>query len=316
MQLCFQIGKVRQEYLLSPFEKMDLKMGLKLELCVEIDPSQFVILVGPQFVTTVLKELGVYDCCKPPVSSFSGIVEQGINLLLESEQFQNDSERSKYEMLYRNAYELDPMFALRKVAAGLKKSGLYADWLKRTFELRLEAEDVKMLHTSPSLQRLLELQRRGALLVYTHCDDVLDRAANVQSIPLENVEGVESWSKGEAPGILRVHGVYWEPGSVKLDCDFYENVAHPLRSSVEMVQKILDAKHKIAIGFDAPSTDPLQSKFLETFVSKSYKQHTFFMSECPSQESFYLSIPSNLAVNTAITTVTENSLSLCKFCYK
>ena len=292
---------------------MDLKMGLKLELCVEIDPSQFVILVGPQFATTVLKELGVYECCKPPVFSFSGIVEQGINLLLESEQFQNDSERSKFEMLYRNAYELDPMFALRKVAAGLKKLGLYADWLKRTFELRLEAEDRKTLQNSPSLQRLLELQRRGALLVYTHCDDVLDRAANVQSIPLENNESVERWSNGEAPGILRVHGVYWEPGSVKLDCDFYESAAHPLRSSVEMVQKILDAKHKIAIGFDAPSNDPLQSKFLETFVSKSPKQHMFFMSECPVQEPPYLSIPTNVAANTAITMVTENSLSLCKF---
>jgi len=176
-------------------------MELKAEPYVEIDPSKFMILLGPQFTSTVLKELGVRESCgKTPVLSFSGIVERGISLLLETEQFQSDSERSKYEMLYRNAYELDPLFAVRKLAASLKKSGHYATWLKRVFEVPLEAENGRSLQRSPSLQRLLELQRRGALLVYTHCDNVLDRAVDLQSILLEDAENTGRWCRGETPG--------------------------------------------------------------------------------------------------------------------
>ena len=285
-------------------------MELKTE--VEIDPSKFVIVLGPQFASTVLKELGVHDSCsKTPVLSFGGIVEQGISLLLETEKFQSDSERNKYEMLYRNAYELDPLFALRKLAASLKKSGHYAGWLKRMFELRLETENG---HCSPSLQRLHELQRRGALLVYTHCDDVLDRAANMQSILLEDADNAGRWSRGETPGVLRVHGVYWEPGTVKLDCEFYENVAHPLRPSAEMLKKIFAVKHKILIGFNAPADDPLQSKFLENFVDESPKQHVFFMSECPVPPTSYLPLSSDLVVSSAVSMVADSSLSVCKSC--
>lgn len=290
-------------------------MELKAEPCVEIDPSKFMILLGPQFTSTVLKELGVRESSgKTPVLSFSGIVERGISLLLETEQFQSDSERSKYEMLYRNAYELDPLFAVRKLAASLKKSGHYATWLKRVFEVPLEAENGRSLQRSPSLQRLLELQRRGALLVYTHCDNVLDRAADLQSILLEDAENTGRWCRGETPGILRVHGVYWEPGSVKLDCEFYENVAHPLRPSAEMLKKVFEVKHKIVIGFNAPSDDPLQSKFLENFVDDNPKQHVFFMSECPAPPASYLPVSTNHVVSSAVAMVADSSLSVCKSC--
>ena len=297
----------------SVYRRTSQSVG-KMEPCIEIDPSKYVIVVGPQFTVSVMKELSASesaDECNSgaPILAFSGIVEEGIKLLLETEQFQNESERVKFETLYRNAYELEPLFALRKIAASLKKTGRYSEWLNRVFEWKpLSNTHVQSSH---SLQHLLQLQRNGALLVYTHCDDILDRAANMQPVLLENADDAAKWSRGELPGFLHLYGVFRDPGTVKLDCDFYGNVTHPVHHTVKTLKDLFQARHSIVLGFNSPSDDPLQSKFLETFVENEGQQHTFVVDHAASSFGLPLTLSSTVLQN-KISITTESSWSLCK----
>lgn len=293
---------------------------MMLRPCVEIDPTKFVIVVGPQFTISVLKELGsctssAYNSSEP-VFAFGSIVDEGLNLLLQTESFRSESDKAKFETLYRNAYELDPLFALRKVAASLKKNGRYEEWLNRLFSFD---SSHSALQNSTNVQHLLELQRHGALLVYTHCDDILDRAVNQQPVLLENTDLTAKWCKGEVPGFLHIHGVYSKPGTVKLDCDLYETAHQPLAD----LKGLFREKHAIVIGFDAPASDPLQSKFLENFVDDSSNQHAFFVSlgelslaatPClPLDLSLTSTSPDGVVLSNTVATVTESSWSVCKY---
>ena len=289
-------------------------MEVRMEPSIEIEPSKFVIVVGPRFTANVLSELTTSRSpgCdhKAPVFAYKDIVDEGITLLLQTETFQNDGEKTKYETLYRNAYELDPAFALRKVAVNLKKAERYQEWLNRLFGWRVEHS----LRASPSLQHLLDLQRNGALLVYTHYDDLLDQAAELQPVLLKDAE---RWSAGECPGFLHVHGVLSEPGTVKLDCDFYETIStHPSHQATAGVLKaVFQKRHAVVVGFDACVEDPLQSQFMETFLDEKDTRHAFVLDQAtpPSGLPLVLSSASfSVPLASAVAVVGESSQSLCK----
>ena len=284
-----------------------------MEPCIELDPSKFVIVVGPRFTATVLSELtasrGPGCDHKGPVLAYKDIVNDGITLLLETETFQNDGEKSKYETLYRNAYELDPIFALRKVAVNLKKFDRYQEWLNRLFGWRVEHS----LQASSSLQHLLELQRNGALLIYTHCDDLLAQTAELQPVLLKDAE---KWSARECPGFLHVHGVLSEPGTVNLDLDLYETIAHPSHQAAAGVLKaVFQKRHAVVVGFDASAEDPLQSKFMETFLDEKDHRHTFVLDQATPPFGLPLTLSSSsfsVPLASAISVTAESSWSLCK----
>ena len=304
---CLVCGGITEVGVIEP------KRLMTMEPCIEIEPKKYVILVGPQFTSLVLKELATCDSDGrtdyTPIFAYSRTVEIGIALLLEAENFQSESARSKYEMLYRNAYELDPILALRKVSATLRKCGRYDEWLNRLYDRELPSQRI-----SPSLQHLLDLQRNGALLVYTHCDEILSRAANLQPVLLENADLAGKWTSGNVPGFLHINGVHTQPDTVKLDCDFYENTAHPLRqSATHLLRRIFGERHALIIGFDAPSDEPLQAKFLEVFVGKNNHQHTFLLSE--ASIPYCLSVvpsPHGGAANRNVSATADNSWALCK----
>ena len=319
-----------------------------IEPCLEIDPSKFVFVIGPSFTKTVLQELNSYATStdtisdsgdtaattttpvatankqqQSPTFELSNIVTQGVGVLLETEDFQNEEEKLKCEFRYKNAYELDPLFAYRKVAANLQKSGKYADWLKRSFEVHVEPT-----HTSPSLLHLLQLQKKGALLLYVHCDDVLSKVSKTSPILLEDTEGLELWFKGERDGFLHVHGVYWQPYTVKLDCEIYDNQAHQLKPATERLKHVFDERQCIMIGLDQHSDEPLLSKFLEkyiTFARKGSNQQSFHFAPCNTASNLLPCLPISVnydgdqmcnrhtPVNSrSISTLTESSVSLCK----
>ena len=203
------------------------------DLCLEVEPKACAIVVGPLFLPSVLGgEAGA------PMWALRSIVEEGIGVMVEGgpgSAFVSDSERDKFRRLHQNAYELDPFFALRKVGDSLKKHGRYGEWLERAFSCK------KPVGMTPCLQRLLELQRNGALLVYSHCDDALDRAAALQPILPEDSTAVEGWVSGDRPGFLHLTGVYSQPDSVHLGLDRYENASNP---SAQAIRKHFSSRYR------------------------------------------------------------------------
>lgn len=286
-----------------------------MEPCIEIDPGKFVVVVGPRFTASLIGELAADGATAsgPPIFAFKDIVNEGINLLLQADSFPSASERAKREMLYKNAYELDPTFALRKVADSLKKLGRYPEWLDHLFKRDFAVPAAN--HTLPSLMRLLDLQRKGALLVYVHCDDVLDSMAGLQPVLPEKEGHAAKWRAGEMGGFLHVHGVYSEPDTVKLD---YEACGD---ACGELLRLSFEERHVVALGFDEHSEDPLLSRFWEKHVaSRPAGRQTFFLSSRALNAAaplpgdyFHLSLPRcAVALGDILCDTAETSWALCK----
>ena len=234
-----------------------------MDVSLEIQPDQYAIVIGPKFAAKVAKELSADDTTLPAFE-FKDIVDRGVAYLLEKESFSNSSEKAKFEARYTNAYELDPVFVIRKVMTGLQIAGCYEDWLAELFACNLPAKE-----SLKSLQRLLALQKRGALLVYVHCDDIIARATGLESVVLQNETQMERWAKGECSGILQPHGVYSDPTSVQLDCQLYDSHTHPLNASLEKLQQLLSRRNIVLLGddWDQLSKDPLLGKFYKRFIN-------------------------------------------------
>ena len=108
---------------------------------VEIDPSRFVLALGPSFTAALLHQMlngdGNITTTSPPAAKLpafdvKGLVQVGVDILLESRPFQSDAERSEHEQLYRQALEVDPLLQL---STSLQQCGRYAEWLERCFKL-------------------------------------------------------------------------------------------------------------------------------------------------------------------------------------
>ena len=323
----------------------------KFDVCLEIDPGSFVLVIGPNFTTSVIRELSEsYNqardggpgrhgdagaaaiSARTPTFALNQIIDAGIRVLLDSEEYSGEAERSKCELLYRNAYELDPQFALKKVSMGLHKSGRYAEWLRRLFEIEMESQ--LLASHSASLHRVVELQNKGARLIYVHCDDVLSRASHTSPILLEDPEGLDQWLKGEKRGFLHVHGVYWEPDTVKLDGQFYENFSHYQRPATERLKLLFQERHSIMIGCESQPSDPLLNQFIKEYILNEQQHprqhqphpHTFHLplTSIPSNQMSGLPIDYTFSsgectssscsrqVHSLLCTTTESTVSLCK----
>ena len=290
-----------------------------MEPCIEIDPSKFVVVVGPRFTSSLISEFVVDDATSrgPPIFAFKEIVNRGIELLLQAESFSSEGDRAKREMLFRNAYELDPTFALRKVADSLKKLGRYSDWLDHLFKRDVGTPAMSRI---PGLLRLLDLQRKGALLVYAHCDDILNRLAGLEPILPERKDHASKWSSGEMTGFLHIHGVYSEPDTVKLDCEvLYGNVAS------EHIRLAFEQRDVVALGLDEHHDDPLLSRFWEKHITpRPAVRQTFFLSSLPPStvvppapsDCLPLALPHPsgyvAGFSDAVCDTAETSWSLCK----
>lgn len=271
-----------------------------MELCLELNPDRYTIVLGPQFVTALLSH---FECEKRPTLSYCDIVYAGIGVA--SSTIDTEAERAKFELLHRNAYELDPLFAYAKVSAKLRKLNLYDQWLRSVFQ------SPGSVSATDSLQHLLELQKKGALLMYTHCDDTLDRAV---SLPPVLMEDVTSWATGETPGFLHVHGIYSKPDSVKLDYAFYDNSTHPHYADGQALCEYMKGRRALCIGFDNHRDDPLQAKFLES-LSRNVDpdHHHIIITSAPRADDPFLTLHAPVdmkGLEGVLKTVAESSQAL------
>jgi hypothetical protein len=246
---------------------------------LEVDPSRFIVVMGPSFTAAVLQQAlsenrspssnGVPGKQKLPVVDVRGMVNEGLSILMESRQFQSEAERSESEQLYRNALEVEP---LMKLSTSMQQCGRYSEWLERCFRL-----EVVQARPPSILSHLTELQNSGALLVYTGCDDALCRLTGQQALVAEGEEGVQQWRRGQLKGIMHVHGVYWKPESVQLNCDVYKTLEHPARPALELLGSMFRERYVISLGVcDTKQLDnPMMAVFTRTFLTAARHHHSF-----------------------------------------
>lgn len=109
---------------------------------------------------------------------------------------------------------------------------------------------------SSLLERLLELQREGALIAYSYVDETVSNAA--QQTPVQP-DQIQEWASGETKGILHLFGVSSTPASVQLTIS---------QESATCLQKVLHERACVLLGFDS-NQDSFQETFLQLCTESS-----------------------------------------------
>ena len=226
---------------------------------LEINPSDCVFVVGPQIAARYTTENG-----RGPPSGYRAAIEAGILSAQEVMSFASEEEKQHHHQSLRDAYELDPAIAAHKVVEILEQHECYKEWLQKTFAPELCSEASPEL-ADATVQHLLEMQKRGALLVCTQYDTFLDAVAGTNPVLLEDPVTFPKWADGEVQGFLHLHGVYSQPHTVRLDGTTYKkSLAESHPTSFSALVELFKLRLVIFIGFDTKDFEPLVPYLLQT----------------------------------------------------
>ena len=238
---------------------------MALDPTVQVDPNRCICVVGPQIAAEYLSS--TERARTPAVFSYRKLVESGIQRVLEVESFQTDEERVRKQTLLVNAYELEPAFASNKVVETLKAHGCYEQWLAEMFSSLRCAPTQR--GTNATIDHLLHLQDKGMLLVYSHCDSILDTALGCEPILPDSEDAVRSWALRRTSGLLHIHGVHTHPASMKWDCVAYDSAVGGSIGG-RVLKDLCKTRTVLFVGFDGEYFDPLLPKFAKLFASAGH----------------------------------------------
>lgn len=229
---------------------------------LQIDPERCVLVLGSQLAAGALAlSEGV-----PAALSYAMVVEIGMQKMLELEGVSKVEDKARKQSLMLSAYELEPSFAASKVVDSLREHGVYQKWLDELFGSLLSLP----IHRNQGgvVSTLNALQEKGALLVYTYYDTILDAALNTPPILLSDEAAVRGWATHRTSGLLHVHGAHSQPDSVKCDCVNYRQLVGEA-SGGQILREVCRNRCVVFLGFDSEFFDPFLFKFSRAFLSSS-----------------------------------------------
>jgi hypothetical protein len=187
--------------------------------------------------------------------TWTGLIRNGLDYLV-NEGYVDPSDRRTHrrtQMAYDALENTDTDSLLD--AANIMKSQLdqqeqFATWLDTVF--RTLQQEVR----HPAILEVLKaLHSKGATLITTNYDDLLERFCDLKRIGRSNKDSVMKFKSGDVDGVFHVHGSYHDPHEVVMDTTDYYKV----RESDE-VQNVLktfwEYKTILFIGCGSGLEDP------------------------------------------------------------
>jgi NAD-dependent SIR2 family protein deacetylase len=108
----------------------------------------------------------------------------------------------------------------------------------------------------PALIDLLkELHERGAALLTTNYDDILEKHCGLQRISRLNLGDVSRFQRGDLNGVFHIHGSYHNACEVVLDTTDYYELKHS-DAVQDMLKTLLQYKTVLFIGCGLGLEDP------------------------------------------------------------
>jgi hypothetical protein len=160
------------------------------------------------------------DVSGKPLSriTWTGLIRNGLDYLVNDGYVEASSRRT------RRAYEAleDPntdslLDAANILSSQLKQHGQFATWLESVFG-NLDQE----IRYPAILGMLKGLHEKGATLLTTNYDDLLDKYCQLHRIGRSNQDEMLKFKRGDLDGVFHAHESYHDPHEVVLDTtDYY-----------------------------------------------------------------------------------------------
>jgi len=136
------------------------------------------------------------------------------------------------------------------LSSQLKQNGQFPTWLESVFDnLHQEVRHPAILDT------LKALHQKGATILTTNYDDLLEKSCGLPPIGRSNKDEILRFKRGDLDGVFHVHGSYHNPHEVVLDTTDYYQVAHS--DEVQSILKnFLEFKTILFVGCGSGLEDP------------------------------------------------------------
>jgi hypothetical protein len=213
-----------------------------------LDKSGLVIVVGAGVTLSATADASG----KPPLRiTWTGLIRNGLDYLVHDGYVDASNQRiiRAYEALEdKNTNSL--LDAANTLSDQLTQHGQFPTWLETVFG-NLDRE----IRHPAILEVLKVLHEKGATLLTTNYDDLLEKYCHLHRIGRSNQDEILKFKRGDLDGVFHVHGSYHDPHEVVLDTKDYYEVTHS--DEVQNVLKtFLEFKTMLFVGCGSGLEDP------------------------------------------------------------
>jgi hypothetical protein len=219
-----------------------------LRLKKALKDNRLVIIVGAGVTLSATA-----DGFGKPLSriTWTGLIRNGLDYLV-SEGYVDASSRS-----IKRAYdglegpETDGLLdAANTLSSLLTRQGQFPTWLESVFG-NLDQE----IRHPDILTVLRVLHEKGATLLTTNYDDILEKFCDLRRIGRSNQDEILKFKRGDLDGIFHLHGSYHDPQEVVLDTTDYYEVTHS-NEVQNILETFLEYKIMLFVGCGSELEDP------------------------------------------------------------
>ncbi|KFY28470.1 hypothetical protein V491_00446 [Pseudogymnoascus sp. VKM F-3775] len=196
---------------------------------------------------------------------WTDLMRNGLDHLVSEGYVDTSNRRTKRAYDALGDPEVDGLLdAANIVASQMKQHGQFRTWLESVFG------SLSQEINHPALIDVLKaLHERGATLLTTNYDDVLEKHCGLQRIGRSNQDDISRFQRGDLKGVFHIHGSYLDAHEVVLDTTDYYEVKH---SGVvqHMLKAFLQDKTVLFVGCGSGLEDPNFDALLR-WASKRHK---------------------------------------------
>jgi hypothetical protein len=183
--------------------------------------------------------------------TWTGLIRNGLDYLVHEGYVDTSNRRTRraYEAL--EDPEVDGLLdAANIVSSQMKQHGQLPTWLESVFgSLSQETRHPALL------DMLKALHEKGATLLTTNYDDVLEKYCGLQRVGRSNQDDVSRFQRGDLNGVFHIHGSYHDAHEVVLDTTDYYDVKHS-DGVQDILKTFLQYKTILFIGCGSGLEDP------------------------------------------------------------
>lgn len=190
--------------------------------------------------------------------TWKGLIRNGLDYLVTEGYVEASQKRMirAYDMLEESDGD-SLLDAANILSDQLKRHRQLPTWLESVFD-NLHQE----VRHPAILEALKALHEKGATLLTTNYDDVLEHYCGLRHIGRSNRDEVLKFKRGDVNGVFHIHGSYHDPHEVVLDTTDYYQVTHS--DEVQSVLKnFLEFKTILFVGCGSGLEDPNFAALLE-----------------------------------------------------
>ena len=183
--------------------------------------------------------------------TWTGLIRNGLDYLVHEGYVGKSNRRTKRAYDALEDPEVNGLLdAADIMSSQMKQHGQFATWLESVFGSL--SQEVR----HPALMDVLKaLYERGATLLTTYYDDILEKQCGIDRISRSNQDDISRFQRGDLNGVFHIHGSYHDVHEVVLDTTDYYGAKHSDEVQ-DILKTFLKSKTVLFVGCGSGLEDP------------------------------------------------------------